>query len=89
MFSTIRTNFFKGAAKVRVSGCTQGRADTSSIPRTALGLSASFSSQGYYDSRAAGPKGEKTALGSASSNPARVKRPEKTSGAAKKMTTSG
>ena len=44
--SIIRSNFFIGMARVRISTGTQGRADGSNIPNTARGLSLFCSSRG-------------------------------------------
>jgi hypothetical protein len=43
IFLIILTNLFMGTEKVRTFSGTHGRADTSNIPRTALGCSESFS----------------------------------------------
>ena len=88
--STMRMNLFIGTEKLSVFFGTYGRAETLNIPSMPRGWSLLISRYGY---RTIEPqpalKGAITASRSTSSKPVRVKRPDKISGRAKNMTTSG
>ena len=90
ILSTMRTNFRQGTAKVSTSAGTQGRAETSNIPNTARGSVdlSSFKGKSTIEPHPA-QKGAMTPLGCGSSKLASVKRPERTSGGAKKIATKG
>ncbi len=84
MLCTIRSNLGIGTENESAFSGTNGRAETSNNPMTALGLSASFSRKGYRTTEEhPDPNGVKTSLGSVSSKFARVKRPDNTSGLGK------
>ena len=48
MLSIMAANLFIGTAKLSVEPGTKGLAETSNIPRTALGCDASISMKGYF-----------------------------------------
>lgn len=90
IFSIIVANLFIGTEKLRTSLGTYGRAKGSNIPMTALGFGESFSRYGYVTmEEQPDPIGADTPSGRDSLKFKRVKRPDRTSGGAKKMTTSG
>ncbi len=79
-----------GTENVTVFWGTKGRAEGSSIPITARGCLESISRYGYCTIvEHPEPKGAYTTFLSVSSKRNRVNNPERTSGSAKKITTSG
>jgi len=73
MLLIMAENLFIGMAKLSVEPGTKGLAETSNIPRTALGWDAPISRKGNFTMEPQpAQKGQTTAFRSASSKPARV-----------------